>query len=308
MSTTRPSNDHEARFHALVDYAEQLSGGVDALLIASGHHEPLVRDDMPNGLLFELDYLCRVQFDATLHDLRHPWLSHAAPTHLRPLLEGLAQIAFILGHETGHPVGTAQQRAICLGLARVREEDEAMKAARPETVPVGNIQESEQRVAIFEEMHQRIGCAYAKDVHVWKCRQADGAPCDHRSMWPCRITPAQPRKLTSPTMRELSKRMNFHFRDVEVASSLVLHMLLADRLWVDTGHGTNAFANAKYVMRASTLALAVSTYGVSIAFILDSVESAAGAAVRAFMSAMWKKPDMIEIGTGMWDQPGATDR
>ena len=101
MSTTEPSNDHEPRFHALVDYAEQLSGGVDALLIASGHDEPLVRDEMPNGLLFELDYLCRVQFDATLHDLRHPWLSHAAPTHLRPLLEGLAQIAFILGRQAG---------------------------------------------------------------------------------------------------------------------------------------------------------------------------------------------------------------
>jgi len=37
MSTTGPSNGHEARFHALVDYAEQLGGGVDALLIASGH-------------------------------------------------------------------------------------------------------------------------------------------------------------------------------------------------------------------------------------------------------------------------------
>src|SRR5207245_10467168 len=149
MSETEPiagAIDHELRFHALVDYAEEISLGFDRLLVASGNDQPQARDDMPNALLFELEYLCRLQFDATLHDLRHPWLSHAAPTHLRPLLEGLAQIAFILGHKTEHPVGTAQQRAVCLGLARVREEHEAMKAARPETVPVGNIQESEQRV------------------------------------------------------------------------------------------------------------------------------------------------------------------
>jgi hypothetical protein len=67
--------------------------------------------------------------------------------------------------------------------------------------------------------------------------------------------------------------------------------------------GVDALLIASGLMRASTLALAVSTYGVSIAFILDSVEPATGAAVRAFMSAMWKKPDMIEIGTGVWDQP-----
>lgn len=291
----------EAKFHALIDYAERLSGGIDSLLLASGHDEPLVRDDMPNGLLYELEYLCRVQFDATLHDLRHTWLSHVAPTHLRPLLEGLAQIAFILGNETEHPVGTAQQRATCLGLARVREEREAMTAAHPETVPARNIKEAAERVAIFEELHQRFGCPYPEDPRDWSCRNDDGKVCDHRSMWPCKGHPA--RKLTSPTIRRLSKRYDFNFREVEVASSLVLHMLLADRMWVDTGHGTNAFANAKYLMRASTLALTVSTYGLSIGLILDSVEPKAGLAVKAYMSALWKHPDMIEIGTGAWD-PG----
>ena len=41
----------------------------------------------------------------------------------------MAQIAFILGHETDHPLGTYQQRATCLALARAREEHEAMTQA-----------------------------------------------------------------------------------------------------------------------------------------------------------------------------------
>jgi len=174
MSETEPiagAIDHELRFHALVDYAEEISLGFDRLLVASGNDQPQARDDMPNALLFELEYLCRLQFDAACHDLRHPWLSHAAPTHLRPLVEGMAQVAFILGRETSHPVGTTQQRATCLALARVREERDAMIAAHPNGVPDGNVKESQERVAIFEDLHLRLGCPYPEDGRDWLCRK-----------------------------------------------------------------------------------------------------------------------------------------
>lgn len=309
MSTTEPearTDDHEARFHALIAYAEGISEGFDRLLIASGNDQPQARDDLPNALLFELEYLCRVQFDATCHDLRHKWLSHAAATHLRPLLEGMAQIAFILGHETDHPIGTSQQRATCLALARFREEHDANVAAHPDGVPDGNIERGLERIAVFEEMHRGIGCPYPKDVSDWPCRKEDGKACDHRSAWPCRLQPAAARKLTSATIRELTKRMEFRFRDAEVASSLVLHMLLADRLWVDTGQGTNAFAPAPYVMRTSTLALALSSYGVSLGWVMDTLDLAAAVVLRTYMSDLWKNPDMIEIGNGAWDRPASS--
>ena len=305
-ATENTAEDHEPRFIALIAYAQEISEGFDRLLVVSGNDQPQPRDDMPNALLFELEYLCRVQFDATCHDLTHPWLSHAAATHLRPLLEGMAQIAFILGHETQHPIGTSQQRATCLALARVREEHDANVTAHPDGVPAGNIESGVKRIAIFEEMHQRIGCPYPEDVREWHCRKDNGQPCDHRSAWPCRIQPAAARKLTTPTIRELTKRMDFRFRDIEVASSLVLHMLLADRLWVDTGQGTNAFAPAPYGMRASTLALALSSYGVSLGWIMDTLDRAAAEILRAYMSDMWAKPDMIEIGTGAWDKDDAS--
>ena len=100
--------------------------------------------------------------------------------------------------------------------------------------------------------------------------------------------------------------MDFQFRDIEVASSLVLHMLLADRLWIDTGHGTNAFAPAPYVMRASTLALALSAYGVTLGWVMDTLDLAAALVLRTYMSDMWKKPDMVGIGTGAWDPPASS--
>lgn len=302
---TPPTDNHEIRFHALIDYAEEISNGFDRLLIASGNDQPWTRLDMPNGLLFELEYLCRLQLDAACHDLRHRWLSHAAPTHLRPLLEGLAQIAFVLGHETEQPVGTAEQRATCLALARVREEHDAMTATSPDSVPDRNIAEGQERIAILEELHARIGCPYPEDVRAWPCRKEDGTSCDHRSVWPCRVRPAAARKLTTPTIRGLTKRMNHPFRDQEIASSLVLHMLLADRLWVDTGHGTNAFAPAAYAMRASTLSLAFSAYALGAGLIMDTISAPAGYVLRDYLSAMWTKPDLVEIATGAWDKSNA---
>ena len=311
MSTTEAQSspdDYEQRFLELVVHAHAIGGLFDRMLIVSGNDQPQARDDMPAGMLFELAHLSRLQLDAACHDLTDPWLSHAAPTHLRPLLEGMSQVAFILGYETDSPIGTSQQRATCLAVARVREEHEAMVAASPESVPAGNIEEGRQRVVIFEELHERVGCPYQKDPRDWACRNEDGKPCDHRSAWPCRIQPAAARKLTSPTIRRLSKLMAFRFRDIEVASSLVLHMLLADRLMVDAGDGTNRFANASYVSRASTLALALlSACGVTLAWAMETVSPPASQQVRDYMSEMWKKPDMIEIGTGAWDRPVATD-
>ena len=305
MSTTEsepPIDDRERRFLALVVYAVDFGATFDRLLIASGNNEPQARDDMPSALLFELAHLSRLQFDATCHDPTDGWLSHAAPTHLRPLLEGMGQIAFILGHETDHPVGSSQQRATCLGLARVREEHQAMSAADPNNVPFGTVEEGRKRVRIFEEMHERIGCPYPSDAREWPCHKDDGTPCDHRSAWPCRTEPAAPRKLTTPTMRRLSERMSFRFRDLEQASSLVLDMSLVDRLMVDTGRGTNAFAAASYGTRASTLAMALSAVGPSLVWVMDYFDAAGADALKSYMRSMWAKPDMQEISAGVWDR------
>jgi len=59
--------DQELRFHALVDYADQIGVSFDGLLRASGNDQSPSRADMPAGLLFELTYLTRLQLEATCH-------------------------------------------------------------------------------------------------------------------------------------------------------------------------------------------------------------------------------------------------
>ena len=113
--------DREREFRDLLDHAMGTGELFDRLLIASRNNTPLDRDDTPASLLFEILHLTRLQFDAMCHDLSHPFLAHAAATHLRPVLEGTGYIAFMLGHETDNPIGTSAQRATCLALARSRE-------------------------------------------------------------------------------------------------------------------------------------------------------------------------------------------
>src|SRR5258708_7189924 len=241
MGGTPEPDNREKRFHELILHALDLGGLNDHLLQISGNNVAVARDDMPDALLTEMLFLTRLQFDALCHDLTDAWHAHAAPTHLRPVLEGMAQIAFILGHETQNPVGTSEQRAACLALARAREAHRAMDTANPASVPPGNLEEGRLRVTFFEEIHDRVGCPFPADLANWPCREGDGQVCRHRDLWPCKreFKPA-PRLLSSPTLSRLSQRMSFPFTDLEQASSLVLHQSLLDRMMVDTGQGTNA--------------------------------------------------------------------
>lgn len=296
------AGDYEARFQALLDYAIGVGALFDQLLIDLGENVALHRDNLPDAVLQELLTLSRLQFDATCHDLGHPWFAHAAPTHLRPVIEGMALIAFVLGHETDHPVGTNKQRAACLALARAREDYQAMSGANPNVVPVGKVAEGFKRMQFYEELHKQVGCAYVEDPHAWRCRKADGSPCDHRSTWPCRQARAAPRMLTSPTVKLLSKRLSFNFREVEQASSLVLHLMLWDRMLVDAGGGTNEFTGATYTSRAATLAMALSAVGECIVWVMDTINVPAAHLLSDYIKAMWSKPDMVEIETGAWDR------
>lgn len=295
-------DDREARVRALLDYAVSVGALSDQLLIDIGENVRLHRDDMPDALLLELLTLSRLQFEAVCHDLGHRWFAHVAATHLRPVIEGMAHIAFVLGHETNTPIGTSKQRAACLALARVREEYQAMSDADPKTVPPGNVAEGLKRVQFYEELHDRLGCPYIENPRAWPCRKDDKTPCDHRSAWPCRQKRAAPRMLTSPTVKLLSERLSFNFREVEQASSLVLHLMLWDRMMVDTGTGTNEFADATYSTRAATLAMGLSAFGECIVWVMETINVPAAHVLSAYIKATWDKPDMVEIGTGAWDR------
>jgi hypothetical protein len=297
------TSDREQRFRELIVHAVDLGGLNDHLLAISGNNVALDRDDMPAALLTEMMHLTRLQFEALCHDLTDAWLAHAAPTHMRPVLEGMAQIGFILGHETDNPVGKSEQRATCLALARARETHRAMVTANPGSVPPGNIEEGRLKVTFFEELHARVGCPFPEDSRDWPCREADGKPCKHREAWPCRrVLKAAPRLLSSPTLLRLSSRMSFPFTDLEQASSLVLHQSLIDRMMGDTGRGTNAFRNATYKERALALAMALSAYGGSLGWVMETIDMPAAGVLGRYVSDIWKRPDLAAIMADEWDK------
>ena len=297
------SEDREQRFGELVVHAVDMGHLYDHLMQSRGHNLPVARDDMPDALLTEILHLTRLQFEALCHDLTDPWLSHAATTHLRPVLEGMAQIGFILGHETSTPVGTSQQRAACLALARARETHRAMVAANPRSVPDGNLEEGRQQVRTFEQIHDRVGCPYVEDPAAWPCKETHGGPCRHRELWPCkRVTKPAPRLLSSPTLLRLSATMSFPFTDLEQASSLVIHQSLIDRMMGVTEDGTNALRNATYKERALALAMALSAYGGCLGWVMETVDMPAAGALGRYASDTWKRQDLAEIMADEWDR------
>lgn len=297
-----PVAERERAFEELVVHLLDLGGLYDHLLIAGGNDDAIARDEMPDALVTELLFLTRLQFDAACHDLTDPWLSHAAPTHIRPVLEGMAQIAFVLGHETDTPVGTSAQRAACLALARARETHRAMVGAHPDSVPDGNLEEGRRHVRFFEDVHNRLGCPYVEDLSSWPCCEEGGTACKHRDLWPCRrvLKPA-PRLLSSPTLARLGKRMSFPFTDLEQASSLVVHQSLVDRMMRDTGEGRNELRGATYKERALALAMAFSAYGTSLGWAMETVDPTASSVLRQYASKVWIRPDLAAIMADEWD-------
>ena len=215
----------------------------------------------------------------------------------------MAQIAFILGLETSTPVGSSQQHAACLALARARETHRAMVAASPRSVASGNLEEGRRQVKFFEEIHERSGCPYLEDPATWPCREAHGGPCRHRELWPCkRIMKPAPRLLSSPTLLRLSSTMSFPFTDLEQASSLVIHQSLVDRMMGVTEEGTNTLRNATYKERALTLAMALSAYGGSLGWVMETIDMAAAGALGRYASDTWKRQDLTEIMADNWDR------
>ena len=91
-----PADEYEPRFHALIEGAAQLGSSFDTLLAETSYGTLVNREVMPDFVVFELVHLTRLQFEAACRDLADPWFSHAAPSHLRGVLEGCAYVAFIL--------------------------------------------------------------------------------------------------------------------------------------------------------------------------------------------------------------------
>ena len=229
------------------------------------------RTDLPDYLLIGMSYLASYQNQALLWCLAKPETSYGAEVLARGLLEFLAQTAFILGKETDNPVGTAEQRAACVSLARAREEYQILHEAHEAGAvdrPVGNALE---RVQMYLDLHSKLGCPGRTTA--WPCLGDDGKTCRHKSQWPCfhELDP-RPRMTVRHTLERLAARLNrLWLLHLYITSSLISHQQMIDRIVHPVeGQDLDLPGPPPYQYRAIILSASIGAYGQALGWTLAS--------------------------------------
>lgn len=296
--------ESELRFHELLVEAGTLRGLFDEQLEKAAGQKDLDRSDLPEHLLIGLSYLASIQHRAILLLLSQAWTSYAAEIQARGLLEFLAHVAFMLGKETDSPVGTVRQRAICLSLARSREEYQVLKAAEDAgKLEAGRAALALERVRLYEGLHRTEGCSWGPGP--WPCL-VEGKACKHRAQWPCRNT-VEPRAqaMVRYTIELLGDRLKrTGLLDLYVTSSLLAHQSLLDRIFQSVGN-RDLPSPAPYRYRATILAAALTAYGQGLGWILEFYSPEAARELGNAWNLIYQEPAFKEAASGAWDKtPG----
>ena len=247
-----------------------------------------------------LSYLASVQHRSILWLLADGWTSYAAEIQSRGLLEFLAHVAFVLGKETDSPVGTTRQRAICLSLARAREEYQVLKAAEDAgKLEAGRAVPALERVRLYENLHRTEGCSWPSGP--WPCL-VDGKPCKHKGQWPCRDTQnPRPRVMVRYSIDLLSRRLKrAGLLDLYITSSLLAHQELLDRIFRSVGD-RDIPSPATYQYRAIILAAALSAYGQGLGWILEFYSADAAKELGGAWNQIYQRREFAEAVAGSWD-------
>jgi hypothetical protein len=291
----------------LLKLAAQARTEYDDRLLKVAPKLELDRVDLPEYLLVGTSYLAGLQHAAELRLLADRRVSFAAEVQLRVLLEFLALVAFVLGKETDDPVGTPRQRAICLSLARSREEFQMVNAA----AALGKTSKDQvavvaERVSIYSRLHDEDGCPYVEDVKLWGCREGDGQPCLHRSQWPCRQDPPRPRTIVQSTTNRLAVRLKRHgLPDLYMTSSMMIHLGLLDRLTAMPG-AVDIPRDANYRERAGRLAMGLTLYGRALGWILELYSADSAKELGAWFGRLCDHPTMKAAMVGELDTVNGT--
>ena len=293
----------EQRFKAIVQLASRVRVEYDKRLIPITGMADLERTQLPDYLFTELGYLADAEYTTAITLLLAPRLSFSAELHLRPLLEFVAYVSFVLGKETDHPVGTIEQRATCLALTRSREGCDLMSLACAEgMVSVEQVLGAYERVRAYEDLHERIGCPYINDRAAWPCENEKCLPCRHLFNWPCHHPKMpQARKLTKATLYELVRRLNQHWLvDLYQTSSMRIHLGLIDRI-VTSVDGRDILGKARFDLRAGFLQSAIQLYALGLGWTLEFYSRDASRSLSQWLQLVYAHPDLREAMNGTFD-------
>jgi hypothetical protein len=244
-----PISPEEREFRQLLDRAHKIRHAYESRLFRIAGAKVVTRTDQPEFLLTELSTVAHLNFGAALHLIRQPRLAYAAEVHVRSLGEYLGYVAFTLGMETGTPVGSPQQRAICLSLARSRERLQALREPHdPRVATPAKIMAEAKWVALYGRLHTRFGCPFGP-TRDWPCRSHGGDVCGHRDTWPCRRTARpQAQVILRATFLGLAQRFSGldWLPDLYKTASLVAHYSMAERILPAESSGLGREADASF--------------------------------------------------------------
>ncbi len=302
MSSVSSTQEKESRFTALLRVAGKARAQFDQGLMNAAGQKVLDRSALSEYLLIGMSYLASAQNKSLLWCLSKPDTAYGSEILARGLLEFLAQVAFVLGKETDHPVGGAEQRAICVSLARCREEYRMLVEAEDSSViERGRSARALERVCLYLDLHQQRGCPL-EAISQWPCVADDGRPCRHRSQWPCRhkLEP-RPRSTVRHTLERLASRLGRPWLlNLYVTSSLLSHQQLIDRILNPAG-GIDQPGPATYRYRATILNAALAAYGQALGWILELYATADPQSIEYWLETFYQLPDFKAATTGEWD-------
>jgi len=296
------NDEKDQRFAVLLTIAGQARSYFDDALIRVASSEHLSRTDLPDYLLIGMSYLASYQNQALLWCLAKPEASYGAEILARGLLEFLAQTAFVLGKETDSPIGTPEQRAACVSLARAREEYKILYEARDAGAvdrPAGNALE---RVWMYLDLHEQLGCPGRTTP--WLCLGDDGKTCRHKSQWPCfHESDPRPRVTVRHTLERLALRLNRPWLlHLYITSSLISHQQMIDRIvhWAE-GQDLDLPGPPSYQYRAIVLSASVGAYGQALGWILESHSIEESRKLEPYFAVLYQMPDWQSVASGAWD-------
>lgn len=269
----------EKEFLALAAAAADLPGAADQIRVSDTEHYEW--NEVPLVTLAKLEVQGRLAYQAALFLLTRADLAAAAVTHVRSLVDFLAQVAWITGRSRQNLDRSERTRALCFEVGTSRALWGAFKSADPSSVPDGNVEMAEERMNAWIELHRQAGCT-----------------CSGRTS-----------KGVSGTLVALEKVQlaGEKFPDLHTMGSVALHMQYPELTIRDAG-GVSHVPGATYEERCRYLLWVVNLYGLGRAWFVyletpDLVDQ-----MRGLGEAVGLHPTLARGLSGQLDREAAAER
>lgn len=231
---------------------------------------------MPLVTLLKLEVQARLSYQAGLFLLTRAELAPAVVTHVRSLVDFVAQVGWITGRSGENTDRLSRTRALCFEMGTSRALWGAFKSADPSSVPPGNVELAEERMKAWIELHTEAGCT-----------------CGGRDWTGIKKSLAALTKLQAAGEK---------LPDLHTLGSAVLHVQYPEHTIRDAGSGLSHVPGASYQERSKYLLWLVAIYGLGLAWFVFEENPALASQLRALGDAVGRDRTLARGLSGQLDK------